>query len=248
MAQAGSHGTQTKSDLGRARKRRTNRAQHGPVRAYRVVGGLSFLGSGIGFLIAVAYLIAAEGPGSPDVLSTLASPSGRGLFVASAAAGIVAVVLYVIGAAALHLIYQLVSEFATLVVLVLAPVAAAAFIALLSLQYALAEAAQEGFSTTDVAFRELVVESHSFADAAGWTGIAVLALSGVISSWVFRKAQRWPWLAVAGLGLAPVWLVLHLLGAGYAFLVPFALWEIAVGIAMLATRPRLPVADRDSSP
>lgn len=212
----------------------------------RLVGGFSFIGSGLGFLVAVAYLIAAQGPGSPDILSTLAAPNGRGLFVTSAAAGIVASVLYVFGAAAIHMVFRQINEFATLLVLVLAPVAASAFIALLALQYAIAETAQEGFTTTDVPFRELVVESHSFADAAGWAGIAVLALTAVISSWVFRASRRWRWLGLAGLGLAPVWLLLHLLDSGYAFLVPFALWEIAVGTAFLSIRPAPPVSGTEA--
>ena len=46
----------------------------------RVIGGLAFAGSGIAFLVAVAFLYSAEGPGSPDILVTLASPAGRGLF------------------------------------------------------------------------------------------------------------------------------------------------------------------------
>jgi hypothetical protein len=204
-----------------------------------LVGGSALIGSGVAFLIAVGYLIAAQGPGSPDTLSALASPGGRGLFVASAAAGIVASVLYLIGAAAIHVIFRQVNEFATVLVVVLAPVAAAAFVALLALQYALAETAQEGFTTTDVPFRQLVVESHSFADAAGWTGIALFALTAVISSWVFRMAYCWRWLTVAGLGLAPVWLVLHLLNSGYAFLIPFAVWEVAVGTAFVTARSLL---------
>jgi len=206
-----------------------------PENGARLVGGIALAGSGLGFLVAVAYLVAAEGPGSQDILSVLASPSGRGLFVVSAAAGIVAAVLYVVGAAALHILFRRVDELATLVVLCLAPVAAAAFTALLSLQYALAQTAQEGFATNEVPFRQLVVESHSFGDAAGWTGIAILAFSAVVSSWVFMSAGRWRWLAVAGYCLAPVWLLLHLLDAGYAFLVPFALWEIAAGIACLVS-------------
>jgi hypothetical protein len=210
------------------------------------VGGGSFIASGLGFLISVGYLIAAEGPGTPDILSTLASPNGRGLFVTSAAAGIVAAVLYVIAATAIHIVFRHINEFATLLVLVLAPVAAAAFIALLALQYALTETAQEGFATTDASFRELVVESHSFADAAGWTGIALLALTAVISSWVFRASRRWKWLGLAGLGLAPVWLVLHILDSGYAFLIPFALWEIAVGAAFLTTGSVLPLSGTEA--
>jgi len=40
--------------------------------------------------------------------------------------------------------------------------------------------------------------------------------------------------------LAPIWLVVHLLDAGYVFIVPFALWEMALGGAFLLTRRPLP--------
>ncbi len=199
-------------------------------------GGAAALGSGAGLLVSVAYLIAAQGPGSPDILVTLASPSGRGEFVTSAAAGIVGAVLLVIATVAVADTLWRAHRFAMMLAAALAVVAASALISLLSLQYALAMTAQEGFSTTDTPFRELVVESHSFADAAGWTAIALLAVTALLISWTLRRAGRWRWLWIAGFMLAPVWAVVHLLDAGYAFMIPFALWELALGAAFLLTR------------
>lgn len=197
-----------------------------------MVGGLGFAGSGFGFLISVGYLVMAEGPGSPDILTTLASPSGRGQFVASSAAGILAAILYLIGMVALATALRRVDELATRLITALAAVAAGAFIALLALQYALTEAAKE-VDPTAAAFRGLVVESHAFADAAGWTGIALMAITALIASWALRKMGLWTPIWVAGFALAPIWLAVHLLDAGYLFLVPFAAWELGLGAAFL---------------
>jgi len=212
----------------------------GSPRVVAVVGGISALGSGSGLLVSVAYLIAAQGPGSPDILATLASPTGRGEFVASAAAGIVGTVLFVIAiAAAANLLWRA-NGFAMILATALAVIAASAMISLLALQYALAMTAQEGFTTTDTSFRELVVESHSFADAAGWTAIALFAVAALLLSWTLQRARRWKWIWISGLALAPTWAVVHLLDAGYLFIVPFALWEVALGGASLLTRRPLP--------
>ncbi len=206
-------------------------------RAWAAVGAAA-LGSGAGLLVSVAYLIAAQGPGSPDILATLASPSGRGEFDASAAAGIVGSVLFVIATVGVAAILWRANPFAMALAASFAVVAASAMVSLLSLQYALAMTAQEGFSTTDTSFRELVVESHSFADAAGWTAIALFALTALLVSWTLKRARRWRWLWIAGFVLAPVWAVLHLLDAGYAFIIPFALWELALGGGFFMTRKR----------
>ena len=212
----------------------------GSPRLAGAAGGISALGSGAGLLASVAYLIAAQGPGSPDILVTLASPNGRGEFVASAAAGIVGAVLFVIAIAAAVTMLWRANQLAMIVAAGLAVVAASALISLLALQYALAMTAKEGFTTTDTSFRELVVESHSFADAAGWTAIALFAITALLVSWTLRRARRWKWIWIAGLVLAPIWLVVHLLDAGYVFIVPFALWEMALGGAFLLTRRPLP--------
>lgn len=207
-----------------------------PSRLVPAAGGASALGSGAGLLVSVAYLIAAQGPGSPDVLVTLASRVGRGEFVASAASGIVGAVLFVVATVAAAAMLWRANPFAMMLAAALAVVAASALISLLALQYALAMTAQEGFTTTDASFRELVVESHSFADAAGWTAIALFAVTALLLSWTLHRAGRWKWIWVAGLVLAPIWALVHLLDAGYMFIVPFALWELALGVAFFMTR------------
>src|SRR6266566_496258 len=66
-----------------------------------LVGAASFAVSGVAFLIAVLFLYAAEGPGSLDVPSTLAQPSGQNLFFGLVTAGTIAVLLGVVGMATL---------------------------------------------------------------------------------------------------------------------------------------------------
>src|ERR1700730_1380555 len=44
------------------------------------VGATCFAFSGVGFLVGVLLLYIAEGPASPDLLSTLVQPSGQQLF------------------------------------------------------------------------------------------------------------------------------------------------------------------------
>ena len=201
-------------------------------------GGASALGAGTGLLVSVAYLIAAQGPGSPDVLVVLASPGGRGEFFISAGAGIAGAVLFVVATVAVASMLWRINPFAMMLAAGLAVVAASALISLLSFQYALAMTAQEGFSTNDTSFRELVVESHSYADAAGWTAIALFALTALLISWTLRAAGRWRWLWIAGFVLAPIWALVHLLDAGYSFMVPFAIWELGLGGTFLMTRTR----------
>jgi hypothetical protein len=199
-------------------------------------GSAAALGSGAGLLVSVGYLIAAQGPGSPDILVTLASPSGRGEFITSAAAGIVGAVLFAIATVAVTSVLWRANPLAMGLAAALAVVATSAMVSLLSLQYALAMTAQEGFSTTETPFRALVVESHSFADAAGWTAIALFAVTALLVSWALRQARRWRWLWIAGFALAPIWALVHLLDAGYAFIIPFAVWELGLGTAFLISR------------
>ena len=202
----------------------------------RVIGALAFAGSGIAFLVAVAFLYRAEGPGSPDILVTLASPAGRGLFNGFVAAGIVAAILYAVGLTALTTTLRDSDRLPSRAALVLGVLAASTLIGLLAFQFALTAVAREGLVTTS-SFRPLTVLAHAYADAAGWTAIVLLALSAVIASLTFPRGRGWSWLWVAGLALAPICLVLFLMDASYLFLLPFALWEIGLGLKLLLVSP-----------
>ena len=122
----------------------------------RAIGGLAFAGSGIAFLVAVAFLYRAEGPGSPDILVTLSSPAGRGLFNGFVAAGIVAAILYAVGLTALTTTLRDSDRLASRAALVLGLLAAATLITLLAFQFALTAVAREGLVTTS-SFRPLTV-------------------------------------------------------------------------------------------
>src|SRR5207245_9599143 len=69
-----------------------------PGQVRSLIGPAAFAGSGVAFVVALAFLFAAEGPGSADILSTLRSEPGRQLFSVTVASGIVAFALYVVGA------------------------------------------------------------------------------------------------------------------------------------------------------
>lgn len=196
--------------------------------AHRWLGAVIFAVSGIGFLVAVAYLLAAQGPGSPDILDTLSSPSGRQLFSGFVASGVVAAIFYAVGAAILYAWLRLTNDLAGLIVLVLAAVTAPVVIGFLAFQYTLVVVAQEGVSTHDPAFRVLVVTAHTFADVGGWATIAMLALSVFLVSLVLRQAGRWRVVSIVGFAIAALAVPLFALNSSYLFLIPFALWELAI--------------------
>jgi hypothetical protein len=198
----------------------------------RLVGALSFAGSGVAFLVAFLALFAAEGPNAPSVASTMASPDGRHLFDILTGAGVAAVVLYVVAASALHARLASVNGLAMVIVLAFAVVTAAVFIGFLSLQHALSEVAKERF-TSGADFGSLVVQAHAAADVGGWASIAMLATSVVVVSVVLKQARIWAAIRYLGFILAPVAVVLFVLDASYLFTVPFAVWELALAAAFL---------------
>jgi hypothetical protein len=194
----------------------------------RTLGAAVFAVSGIAFLVAVAYLYSAEGPGSPDILDTLSSPGGRGLLNGFVAGGVVAVILYVMGAALLYVQLRPANELGMLIVLLLAAVTAPVVIGFLAFQYTQVVVAQEGISTHDPAFRVLVVSAHSFADVGGWATIAMLAFSVFLVSLVLRQAARWRVMSIGGFAISALAIPLFALDSSYIFLIPFALWEVGI--------------------
>jgi hypothetical protein len=192
-----------------------------------------FGGSGAAFLVSMASLIAVEGPGSPDVLTTLASPSGRHIFDITVAAGIAGAIMYPLGAAILFILLRAANELAMLIVLVLAPVVTAVLVVVLAVEYTPVAAAREGFSTDDTWFRQLVVSAHAFADVGGWASVAMLAFTVFLVSTALRRAKRWPLTSLAGFAFVLLAIALFLLDSSYAFLLAFGLWEIVIALGFM---------------
>jgi hypothetical protein len=201
----------------------------------RLIGALSFAGSGVGFLVAFLALFAAEGPNAPSVATALAGPEGRHLFDILTEAGVVAVILYVVAAAVLYSRLASINGLAMLIVLAFAIVTASVFIGFLSLHHALTEVAKER-STSGADFQSFVVQAHAAADVGGWASIAMLAASVVAVSVVLQQAKSWVAIRYFGFVLAPIAVVLFVLDASYLFTVPFAIWELAVAGALVRSR------------
>jgi hypothetical protein len=205
----------------------------------RLVGAMSFGASGVAFLVSIGCLIAVDGPASPNILTTLASPNGREIFDIAVATGVVGAILYLIAATTLYIQLRDKDDLAMLVVLAFAIASAAVLIGVLAFEYvpgAVAqEGAREGFSTTDPAFYQLVVSAHKFADVGGWASIAMLASTVLIVSVVLRGTSRWPALSLAGFAMTVLAITLFLLDSSYAYLVAFGLWEIAVAAGFVIT-------------
>jgi len=204
-----------------------------PGQVRSLIGPAAFAGSGVAFVVALAFLFAAEGPGSADILTTLGSEPGRQLFNVTVASGIVAVVLYVVAASWLFLELRPINELAMLIVLALSVVIAPTTVAFLAFQYVPVAVAHEHQATAEPAFRQLVVSAHAFADVGGWTVVALLAVSVLIVSAVLWQAGRRSVLALVGFALFFTALLLFILDSSYLFLLLFGLWEIGIAAALM---------------
>src|SRR2546430_15905965 len=141
-----------------------------PGQVSSLIGPAALAGSGIAFVVALAFLFAAEGPGSADILTTLGSEPGRQLFNVTVASGIVAVVLYVVAASWLFLELRPINELAMLIVLALSVVIAPTTIAFLAFQYLPVAVAQGHQSTAESSFPQLVLSGPAVARLWGWAG------------------------------------------------------------------------------
>ena len=204
-----------------------------------VIGAAGFASAGLAFLIAVAYLYAAEGPGTPNVPATLAQPGGQHLFFGLVAGGTIAVLLSVVGMATLFASFRATHFYALLLVVVLNAMAGAIFIGFLSLHYALAMLGQEGTSPTDPVFHDLAIVAHAAADLGGWVSIAIFALSTLVISMVVRTVPGWRAVLFTGVLSAAVAPVLFVLSISYLFTIPFGIWEILVAVTMFGARPAI---------
>lgn len=189
--------------------------------------------SGVGLVVGLVALYAAEGPNSPDITSYLASPSGRGEFFLVPLSLTAGIVLLALGM--LTLTFEVrdrepyLSRLADWLVIAATPV----FVGFLSVQYALIAVAAEGTDPTSASYKVFAVAAHAIADWGGWTGIvlicgALLALgAALLRCSLHRLCAGWAiGTAVLGLALIP-------LGFGFAFVLPLALWEFVTATALL---------------
>lgn len=192
------------------------------------VGAICFALSGGGFLIGVLLLYAAEGPESPDLLSTLVQPGGQQLFSSMVAAFSCAIVLWVIGVVTLFTLFKESHFYPLGVVVALNIMTGAVFLSFLALQYALVALGKEGRSATDLGYKEFSIVAHAAADLGGWISIAIFAFSLLVISLVFRQRARWKSLGYAGFLLVALAVLFFFLDASYLFLILFGLWELTV--------------------
>lgn len=204
---------------------------------YSRIGAVWLAGSGIGFLIAVAFLFAAEGPSSPDILDTMSSASGRILIRGFIFAGIGGAILCPIGLTPMLVQLRRVNEILAMTSILLATMMAPIVVSFLVVEYAPVLLAEEGFETTERVFRAAVVIGHAAGDVGGWTTIGLLAGLVLTLSALLRQARRWPLVYASGFGLVIIALALFVLDASYLFLVPFGFWELALAGAWLGTMP-----------
>ncbi len=201
-----------------------------------IVGAICFALSGGGFLIGVLLLYAAEGPGSPDLLSTLVQPGGQQLFSGMVAAFSCAIVFWVIGVVTLFTWLKESHFYPLGVVVALNIMIGAVFIGFLALQYALVALGKEGRSATDLEYKEFSIVAHAAADLGGWISIVTFAFSLLVISLIFRQRARWKMLGYVGLFFVALAVLFFFLDASYLFLIPFGLWELIVAATFASNR------------
>ena len=198
-------------------------------------GAISFALAGLGIAVGVFSLFLAEGPGSPDILTTLTSYTGQQQIFFTVAGLTVGAVLSVIGLAIFFSFLRHINYVSMLISLSLTIVASASFVAIAAFHYSLVIVAREGF-TADTGLRLYSVAAHYFADVAGWTGIACFAFSTLLIGLILRRRTGWKFIGYSGITIAIIALLLFLLDSSYLFLIPFSLWLLCVAIAFVINR------------
>lgn len=200
------------------------------------VGATCFAFSGVGFLVGVLLLYIAEGPASPNLLSTLVQPSGQQLFSGMVAAFSWAIVFWVIGVVTLFTFFKESHFYALCVVVALNVMTGAVFISFLALQYALVALGKEGRSATDLGYKEFAIMAHAAADLGGWISIALFAFSILVISLVFHQHVRWRLIESVGFFFVALAVLFFFLDVSYLFLILFGLWELIVAATFVSTR------------
>lgn len=205
-----------------------------------IVGAICFAFSGGGFLGGVLLLYLTEGPGSPDLLSTLMQPSGQQLFSGMVAAFSCAIVLWVIGVGTLFTSLKESHFSALFLVVTLNIMSGAVFLSFLGLHYGLVVLGKEGRSATDPGYKEFAIMAHAAADLGGWISIAIFAFSILVISLVFCQRVRWKMIGSAGFFFVALAVLFFFLDVSYLFLIPFGLWELIVAATFVSTREGSP--------
>jgi len=198
-----------------------------------VLGGASYLVSGLAFLVGTTQLIRLEGPGSPDLSVTLSEPSGRAAFTLMLFIFALAVVASGAGTACLYLRLRAARPYAALAALVLSLLADALFLSLLTFQYTLVALVAEGLDPSGSQFHFFAVLAHAAGDFSGWISIGLWGVTSVLVALVPSAGSTWRAVRYSAWAFVGVLLVLYLLSASYAYLVLFALWEVVVAVHLI---------------
>jgi hypothetical protein len=198
-------------------------------------GALCFALAGLSTIDGVLFLFLTEGPGSPDILTTLASPNGQQqllLAIAGLAAG---PIFGAIGFAILFSFLRRLNFPSAIISLSLATISAGLFVVVAAFHYSLVSLAKEGF-TADNGLRLYSVAAHYFGDVGGWAGIAGLALSTLLVSLILARLAGWKLVGYFGVAIAVLAVFFFLMDASYLFLIPFSVWLLVVSIAFFMNR------------
>lgn len=200
-----------------------------------VAGAVSFALSSIGILIGLLFLFLSEGPGSPDIITSLTTQDGRQKMLWMVAGITVGPVFCIIGFAILFTFLRKVNFVSMLVSFALSILSGTLFVIIAAFHYSLIMLAKEGF-TSDNGLRMYSVATHYFADVSGWTAIACFAFATLIVSLNLRKFVGWKIISYFGITIAIIAVVLFLLDSSYLFLIPFSLWLLSVAITFVINR------------
>jgi hypothetical protein len=195
---------------------------------WRVVGGLSYAGSGGCFVVGLRLLYDAEGPRSPAVQLQLAQGAGQALFAHITSVLAVAAVLAAVATGSLHSRLWTRSPYVAALAMLLTAMAAAILVAVLSMQFGLVAVGHEGIAPNETAFHALAVFEHGAADVGGWTSWALLAAATLLTCTTLLTHRTWNAAAIGGVLAIASLPVLYILGSSYLFMLPFGLWELLI--------------------
>ena len=97
-----------------------------------------------------------------------------------------------------------------------------------------------GIAPSTTAFHALAVFEHGAAGLVGLVAFGLLAAATVVTSATLLARQIWRGAAIVGLLAALTLPILDVLQAGYAFMLPFALWELLIAANAAKTRDPFP--------
>jgi hypothetical protein len=209
-----------------------------PARSY--VGSAALALSGVGLIVGLVALYAAEGPSSPDITSYLAGPSGRSEFFLVPLSLTAAIILLLVGMVTLTFEVRDREPYLASLTNVLAATATAVFIGFLSIQYALVALGAEGTDPSNSAYKLFAVAAHAIADWGGWTGVVLVSCSLLLLGIALLRTRQHRISAIWAIVTAGIGLALIPIGFGFALMLPLALWEWSAAAALMAAKPKPP--------